>query len=216
MADNPEIANALTDVRKAQRLLVAFHQRIMPAIQQIADRLRCEFDYSYPVNHSAPPRGTTSPFGRWYWDFSPLSDTVFFFFPDDKENSKEVTPGNWCLTIRLQTDTGISDSFTEKGKNWDAVNLNTSPEESQTQLVVSAFRPAEEIKGNWVWWNMFIETCAQFEHGEVVKGYNQCEAYTHVIAIEDLVAEGSVESVVNEFEKGLLEHQFVSTRIQRA
>ncbi len=210
MENMTELQQALLDVRKAQRLLVAFHQRILPVIQKIGEDLDCNFDYWYPVNNGPTPKGNTNPFNRWYWDYSSLSDAIFFFLPENTESRNSAPKGAWALTIRLQTDTGISDSFAQKSRNWDALDVKPSPETSQTQLVVSAFRSTQDTNENWAWWNMFKNEKHQFKGGLVTGSYKNCEVLTQFIPVKDLMTEESVDSLINEFKQKLIEYSFVS------
>lgn len=204
-----ELQQALLGVRKAQRLLVAFHQRVLPLIQKIGEDLDCNFDYWYPVNHGPVPKGNTNPFNRWYWDYSSLSDAIFFFLPEQTESRNSAPKGAWALTIRLQTDTGISDSFGQKSRNWDALEVKPTPEKSQTRLVVSAFRSTQDTNENWAWWNMFKNEKHEFKEGLVIGSYKECEVLTHFVPIEHLMEEESVDMFIDEFKQKLIAHSYI-------
>lgn len=204
-----ELQQALLDVRKAQRLLVAFHQRVLPLIQKIGEDLDCNFDYWYPVNHGPVPKGNTNPFNRWYWDYSSLSDAIFFFLPEQTESRNSAPKGSWALTIRLQTDSGISDSFGQKSRNWDALEVKPTPENSQTRLVVSAFRSTQDINENWAWWNMFKNEKHQFKEGLATGSYKACEVLTQFVPIENLMEEESVDMFIEEFTQKLRAHAYI-------
>lgn len=208
MDNMTELQQALLDVRKAQRLLVAFHQRVLPVIQKIGADLDCNFDYWYPVNHGPAPKGNTNPFNRWSWDYSSLSDAIFFFLPEQTESRNSAPKGAWALTIRLQTDTGISDCFGQKSRNWDALAIEPTPESSQTQLVVSAFRSTQDINENWAWWNMFNNEKNQFKEGLVIGSYKECEVLTQLVPVENLMEEESVDMFIDEFKQRLIEHKY--------
>lgn len=210
MENMTELQQALLDVRKAQRLLVAFHQRVLPLIQKIGEDLDCNFDYWHPINHGLSPRGNANPFNRWHWDYSSLSDAVFFFLPETTENRNSAPKGAWALTIRLQTDTGISESFGQKARNWDALEVEPSPEASQTQLVVSAFRSTQDTNENWAWWNMFKNEKHQFNEGLVTGSYKECEVLTQILPIESLIEEESVNNLVEEFRQKLIQYNYIS------
>ncbi|CDT66405.1 hypothetical protein VCR15J2_470391 [Vibrio coralliirubri] len=209
MENMTELQQALLDVRKAQRLLVAFHQRVLPLIQKIGEDLDCNFDYWYPVNHGPVPKGNTNPFNRWYWDFSSLSDAIFFFLPEQTESRNSAPKGSWALAIRLQTDTGISDSFSQKSRNWDALEVKPIPENSQTRLVASAFRSTQDINENWAWWNMFKNEKHQFKEGLVTGSYKACEVLTQFVPIENLMEEESVDMFIEEFTQKLRSHGYI-------
>ena len=204
-----ELQLALLDVRKAQRLLVAFHQRVLPVIQKIGEDLDCNFDYWYPVHHDLSPRGTSNPFNRWYWDYSSLADAIFFFLPEDTENRNSAVKGSWALTIRLQTDTGISSSFSQKSRNWDALELSSSPEENQTNLIISAFRSTQDIFENWAWWNMFKNEKHHIAEGLKQGSYKECEILTRIIPVEKLIEDQSVDALVDDFKNELIKHNFI-------
>ncbi|CCN36562.1 hypothetical protein VIBNISO65_340023 [Vibrio nigripulchritudo SO65] len=210
MENMTELQQALLDVRKAQRLLVAFHQRVLPLIQKIGEDLDCNFDYWYPVNHGPAPKGNTNPFNRWYWDYSSLSDAIFFFLPEQTESRNSAPVGAWALTIRLQTDTGISNSFGQKSRNWDALEIEPAPESSQTQLVVSAFRSTQDKNENWAWWNMFKNEKHQLKEGLTTSPHKEYDVLTQFIPIENLMEEESVDMFVDDFKQKLIEHNYTS------
>lgn len=210
MENMKELQAALLDVRKAQRLLVAFHQRVLPLIQKIGEDLECNFDYWYPVNHGPAPKGTSSPFNRWYWDYSSLSDAVFFFHPEEIENRHSAPTGAWVLTIRLQTDSGISESFALKSRNWDALELKNSTEESETSLVISAFRSTKDIFENFVWWNMFSREKHITKEGLHPGNYKECQVLTKIIPVDQLVDESSVDMHIDSFRQQLLDHSYIT------
>ena len=74
-----DFKHAMLEMRKAQRLVVAFHQRILPVINEIADKLDCKFYYWDPTNHNRPVKGNKEPFSSWSWDYSPMNDAFFIF-----------------------------------------------------------------------------------------------------------------------------------------
>lgn len=207
--NNNNIKQALLDVRKSQRLLVAFHQRILPMIETIASELECEFHYWQPSNHLKTPQGNANPLKRWGWDLSPLNDATFIFLTEGAERNIAHSR-HWGFAIRLQTDSGISASFEKEDKDWDALNLINSAEKSQTNLILIAYKPTETIKENWAWWNIYAETDFPPVSGKVIDGYEGVKAFSFYINIETLFAEEALQDMLNNFKQQLLKNGFIT------
>lgn len=206
---NNDIKQALLDVRKSQRLLVAFHQRILPIIEKIAEGLNCEFHYWQPSQHLKTPQGNANPLKRWGWDLSPLNDATFIFLTQGAERNIAHSH-QWGFAIRLQTDTGISESFQQEDKDWDALDLIQTPENSETCLTFIAYKPTKTLRENWAWWNIYAETDFPPANGKVIDGYEQSKAFCYSIDIEKLFAENALQSTINDFNDKLLKNNFIT------
>lgn len=163
----------MRDLRTAQRLVVAFHQRMLPIIETIGSQLNSSFYYWQPVHHNAPCRSATSPFKKWKWDFSPLHNTVFHFLSDDIPSPHQLVEGGYMLVIHLVTDTAVDDAFESTKKSWNPLDIATGPEQSRSVLriyVYGAERDGEQQEGWWKLyanhdWPMLDTDCVEFETG---------------------------------------------------
>lgn len=207
--NNNDIEQALLDVRKSQRLLVAFHQRILPIIETIAAGLGCDFHYWQPSNQLKTPQGNANPLTRWGWDLSPLNDATFLFLTQGAERNI-ARHDQWALAIRLQTDTGISESFLHEDKDWDALNLLQTPEKSETALALIAYKPTETLNENWAWWNIYAETDFPPSSGDVLKGYAGAEAFCFSVNIEHLFTENGTQNAISGFKSQLISKGFIT------
>lgn len=210
MTDNHhhDIKQALLDVRKSQRLLVAFHQRILPIIESISTQLGCKFHFWQPSNHLNTPQGNANPFKRWGWDFSPLNDAAFIFLtPGCERNIARCD--QWGFAVRLQTDSEISGSFQEEESNLDALNLPQPPECSETRLELIAFKPTQDLTENWAWWNIYAETDFPPQSGEIIEGYQGTKAFCFPVNIEDLFTENAAQTTVEIFKMKLVLNGFI-------
>jgi len=75
MNDNPiDVAGALVEVRRAYRLLHAYHLRLCDLLQVthafLAER-GLEFEHWTPINVARLPRSKTPFFDNWAWDLTP-------------------------------------------------------------------------------------------------------------------------------------------------
>ena len=206
-----DFKHAMLEMRKAQRLVVAFHQRILPVINEIADKLDCKFYYWDPTNHNRPVKGNKEPFSSWSWDYSPMNDAFFIFLSKKVTDSNIANKNDWGLVIRLVSDSGISDSFRNKSQNWDALNLSKTPEESQTRLDLIAYKINDEIIETDVWWNIYAKTDFPPITGEMIKGYKGVNAFFFSANVEELVTETGVQSVVKLFKDKLVSNDFISS-----
>ncbi|WIH26483.1 hypothetical protein [Photobacterium damselae] len=206
---NNELKQALLDVRKSQRLLVAFHQRMLPIIQNIATALNSNFYYWHPSNHHKTPQCATNPLNnRWAWDFSPLNDAVFLFLTS--ETSRDIAQNNeWGFVIRLRTDTSIGDSFSLQNKNWDALALIETPENSRTSLELIAYKPQQTINEGWAWWNIYTNTDFPPTSGDVIEGYKGSKTFCLSVDIKDLFEDDAIDATVATFKDQLITNGFV-------
>ena len=206
--DQNNFKQALLDVRKSQRLLVGFYQRILPVIESISTSLNCKFHYWAPSNNLKPPQGNGNPLERWGWDFSPLNDAIFLFVNQDAKRNV-ANDDEWSLVIRLQTDSGIIESFDLEKKDWDAFHLAHSPEESETSLELIAYKPTKNVIENWAWWNIYAETDFPPSTGEVIDGYQDVKAFCFSINVEDVLEEADLQKNISLFKEKLELNGFI-------
>ena len=207
--DQNDIKQALLDVRKSQRLLVGFYQIILPIIESISDSLNCKFHYWSPSNHSKTPQGNANPLKRWGWDFSPLNDAIFLFVNQSAQRNI-ANDDEWSLVIRLQTDSGISESFEFEKKDWDPFHLSYPPEKSETSLELIAYSPTKTLVENWAWWNIYAETDFPPITGEVIDGYEGVKAFCFSVNVENLLEEDSFKKSISAFKKKLELNGFIN------
>jgi hypothetical protein len=123
-----ELEIALTDVRKAYRLLYSYQRRVMDTVKFIADTLSKSVNSGWAIYSSNSPRnGSKLNLDSWAWDW--LNMYMYeFYFGETLIGENKINFG-----IILQSDTGAYDS--EKVKIGTEIELFASPEESQTRVI---------------------------------------------------------------------------------
>ena len=123
-----ELVAALVDVRRAYRLLHAYHRRLLDILATVDDALvvgGLGFDSWEPLNVDLPRRGTNKFFvNRWAWDFTPIYRVVSEWKSEPKSGTVR------CVHIESIADTGYDDS--SDGEPNPA--CFSGAEESETQL----------------------------------------------------------------------------------
>ncbi|WP_207061779.1 hypothetical protein [Motiliproteus sp. SC1-56] len=204
--DVVELEAAMTDVRKAQRLLVAYHQRILPLIEGIADQLGCAYHYWGPLHHGTAPWGKSNPFRRWAWDFAPLDDANFFFLSEPFDSAL-VRPEGWMLVIRLVTDSGLANAFTTKKVNWDVMDISSDPTECETRLELYAYKPRRSYQDDWGWWKLYSQNDWPKENGGHCELEQDGFVFRHDVPVSRLGSTDAVQGVVAEYKALLTSRQ---------
>ncbi|MEW9305460.1 hypothetical protein [Labrys neptuniae] len=107
--DKNSLADALTDVRKAYRLLWAYQKRVFDVVRLIVS----EFDdmgfYYWQTMHADRPCNSgTNPLARWTWDMLPMLEASYLFLPSGVDRNSTM-PGTWMLEVHVESDSGFED-----------------------------------------------------------------------------------------------------------
>ncbi|TKB50671.1 hypothetical protein FCL40_05860 [Ferrimonas sediminicola] len=211
--DTVSLQDALNDVRKAQRLLVAYHQRVMPIIDTLARSLGCRFHYWQPTHHNPPSHGAIEPFGQWAWDFSPLNDASFLFLTEEAEQGECEGPDAWLLVVRLVTDSGFDHCIRRERVHWDATQIEPQPHASQTRLDLHAYRlikPVSEEEGV-VWWQLFNDEPLPEAWDQGVEMESGALCISHSVLLNELGDAGGIRRTLDSFQNLLLAHGFATS-----
>ena len=148
--ESTAMKQAFEDVRKAQRLLVAYHKRVMPLIDQIAKELDFyEFVEWKPSRYNLPTKSTNPPVEYWAWDMSPMAHASFLYLHDSVAKTTIASATGWVLKIRLVTDSGMNDAFNDTHKDWDPLKFAPASD-CETLIELIAYRPIEpETELSW-------------------------------------------------------------------
>ncbi len=125
---NLDLAAALTDVRRAYRLVYAYQRRMNDLMAEIDTALAeqgLEFEVWRPVFNASPPRSGTAYFrGRWAWDMLP----------------GYATQVQWCDSARRKGSRRrvVVQAVADSGRTFDGAEPDPvdfeAAEESETQL----------------------------------------------------------------------------------
>ncbi len=69
----------VADVQIAHRLVVAFYQRLLPSLDDIARQLEFDFWYWEPLHTSRPCTSGRQPTKSWLWDMLPLYASTYVY-----------------------------------------------------------------------------------------------------------------------------------------
>ncbi|NRB65245.1 MAG: hypothetical protein HRU40_19885 [Saprospiraceae bacterium] len=141
--------NLFQDIRMAHRLLVAYYQRLLPTIQDIADHLGLNFYIWTPSEFSRPGNLTSNPFSKWQWDLLPANCTRYVFH-NAKDNNK-VQVGEFMVEFHVITDSGIlkeNDPNSHRAQP-DALNLHTEVSSAESLVKIHLYMPYHNQDKNW-------------------------------------------------------------------
>jgi hypothetical protein len=98
-----DLNEKIVNVRRATRLLASYNRRLMSILTLVnqttesADKVALKFQMSAPFYHRPMGKQTTSPIGRWGWDYLPLSYAWFRW----STNGKAVPDGPHPVAVTL-------------------------------------------------------------------------------------------------------------------
>jgi hypothetical protein len=146
MADEQELGAALSDVRKAYRLLWCYQKRIFDIIRLIVDEFDDMSFYYWQTLHSGRPCNSgTDPLKRWTWDMLPMMKASYLYLPSDVDRNS-TKPGQWMLEILVESDSGFD--CPEDGTEPDPANFKEAAE-STSSISIYAWYCTGVANVNW-------------------------------------------------------------------
>jgi hypothetical protein len=127
----------LLHVRKAYRLLNAYHERVLSTIPRISEYFGKEFQVWMPDLYYRKHKSNKAIFNSAL-ELMPLQCASFLFAPAEKL----PMPGEWLLDVKHVGDS----AFTED--DYDPVSL-PDPDKAATQIRLFAFLVVEGGGGDW-------------------------------------------------------------------
>ncbi|USD35976.1 MULTISPECIES: hypothetical protein [Ferrimonas] len=192
---------ALLDVRRAQRLLVAYHQRLLPIIDHLAKALQCRFLSWEPTYHGLAGH---NPFDCWCWEHSPMNDARFLFLSDTVRDCERATPEDWMLSVRLVTDSGLETSMLRQHKNWDATEIQPDPDDSHTRLTFVAYHPLSELNQVGVWQSLVNDNPTPPADGRPVPLTQDGEMFAMEVDLAQLAEDNGICELIDQLRCRLL------------
>jgi hypothetical protein len=188
--ESSDLARALCDVRRAYRLLQAYHRRLCDLLQTTDETLARQgltFSHWEPINVARLPK-RKSPFFRpttWAWDFTPIYQVRCSWEKAEKGRSR-------CVVIEAVADTGFNAG--EDGEP-DPSRFN-DVEKCATELWIALYT-ARTDKPDWgAAWNK-IEQLPDYYDGRAhtvkVGGAEHTYQY-RTVNLAELVDEGAVKA----------------------
>ena len=148
MPDEPTLDNALTDVRKAYRLLWCYQKRVFDMVKLFVEEFDDMTFYNWRTLHAGHPcRTGTNPMGdRWTWDMLPMVRASYLFLPGGSDHNATL-PGQWMLEVFINSDGGFSEA--EDGYEPDPANFEAA-EKSTSTVSLFAWYCRGETSKNWL------------------------------------------------------------------
>ena len=137
------LATALTDVRRAYRLLWAYQQRVFDIVAKVAGCFEELNFYFWDAELGGRPcTGGTHPGVRPGWSLLPVSDISILYLSSKDPNAPKA--GDWMLECRIRSDTGI---------DMDADGIEPTyqhlAEDAASVLELYAWRCRRDSRLNW-------------------------------------------------------------------
>lgn len=146
---DPDLSDALRDVRQAYRLLWSYQRRILDLARVVLAAFPEHEFYAWrPRIGDPPPQLTGNPLQRWAWDFLPLAEACFLFLPGGADRNAPKA-GEWMVELRVRADDGHED-YAETGEFDPALFI---PAEGTTSsLWLYLWLCDEGVSRNWFNW----------------------------------------------------------------
>lgn len=139
-----ELEHALTDVRRAYRLVAAYHRRVYDIVDEFVAAFPDREHYWWEPNVSSKP-GSADPFRRSSWNMLPMVRASFLFLPTGADPNAPKS-SQWMLELLLNTDSG----FEAPPKGEPDPETFAVAEQCQTTLRAIAWRPTSNTQLNWL------------------------------------------------------------------
>ena len=136
MQTDTDWKSALTDVRRAYRIVVAYHKQthhLMLEVETLFPEL--EFAYWDPVFTQRPVRSLSRPMDKWTWDGVPYHNMLACFLPRGIRRDMPLNDGDWFVVAHLDSDTAVF------GEDNEAFDDDNAPDPSRLM-------PAEKSASN--------------------------------------------------------------------
>lgn len=146
MPENDALVAALTDVRRAYRIIWMYQRRVLDLVSQIAEKFDLEFYAWSPEEYERLGRFTTDPTKNSAWDMLPLYNTSFLYLPEDADRNR-TRVGDWMLEIAVISDEGYNCKALENGEV-DASQFLPA-EKTRSILGLYAWRSTKTLDRNW-------------------------------------------------------------------
>ena len=211
MANVNPLADALADVRRAYRLLAAYQKRIIDYTQSIANHLQFEYYHADP-RFDLPNKN--NPYGRWAWDYLPLSRWDFLFLKHQEANlypnldvNSFPLEGDMLLAIVHEPDSGLVAALNGVEPNPAGF---TPAQDCQSRLGLWLFINRVNLIHQTNWYYSIYKSAARPQRGQV--GHHakpqaanpqvanwQVDSYYEEFNLADLPDVGALLAAVNGF-----------------
>ncbi|MAJ77119.1 MAG: hypothetical protein CMN09_03675 [Roseobacter sp.] len=115
MHTNTDWKSALTDVRRAYRIVVAYHKQTHHLMREVENLFpELEFAYWDPVYTLRPATSLSRPMDKWTWDGVPFHNMLACFLPRGIRRDMPLSDGDWFVVAHLDSDTGVFDENNEQ------------------------------------------------------------------------------------------------------
>ena len=149
LAVDPALSEALTDVRKAYRLVWSYQRRLLDLAKIVLGAFPEHEFYAWrPRVGDPPPQLTGNPMQRWAWDFLPLAEVCFLFLPGGADRNAPKA-GEWMVELRVRVDSG-HEGYEEEGEV-DPARFKRA-EDSASTLWLYMWLCDEGVSKNWYNW----------------------------------------------------------------
>lgn len=147
-----ELDHAMTDVRRAYRLIWSYQRRAMHLVQLMGDQFSEMSFFLWSNNRCEnPPRADVNPMRGWAWDMLPLYGASFLYLPHgaDRTNPRK---GDWMLDICILADTGFQYDVDDNEPDQSSF---VEPLLARSELCLIAWQCTADISTSWrsIWKN---------------------------------------------------------------
>jgi hypothetical protein len=208
-----ETKAALTDVRKAFRLLWAYNKRVFHIVQRMNEQLG--FTFYYSDNWIAPKNSGSDFCTRWAWDALPTVTTGWLMLRPNKnedgtivirqgDHNSNPLKGEMLLHILLVSDSGFSDVYAKQKSEPDSLKFVT-PESAESRLILSIYVNDVDRKEKLNWCdNIFKPNASKADFLDNFKKENlnnDIRRYSKSYLLEELLDEEGLMTKINDFQE---------------
>ena len=190
MSVDQQSQDAMTDVRRAYRLVWAYQRRMLDMVQAVVKAFpETTHHYWTPTEFDGLPRRASDPIGCWAWDALPYYSVSWLRVVEGLEEKHMPLAGRWMLEIQHEADNGWKD-----GKDEPDARIFEKAENSSSTLSIIIWKSEVEKPGNWyAAWNAYSKDWPDAETDP--NAVDEESGLRAVIVSQDMAEFASVEDV---------------------
>ncbi|MBU2983475.1 hypothetical protein KO498_16840 [Lentibacter algarum] len=208
MTNDHNWKTTLADVRRAYRLIAAYHTQTHHLLREI-ETLFPELAFANwePYATARPPSARKRPWDdKWTWDGLPYHNTLTYFLPNGTSQSQPLKAGDWFILARLDSDSAVfhEDNVATDDTGGPDPSKLMRVEEAVSDLTLHAVivkEQSSERTAQDIW---------QWEQTKEVDVWETCEeteaqVFSSTRLLEDVFPEGGIEDFVKSIRAELRE-----------
>jgi hypothetical protein len=196
-----DLVGAMTQVRKAYRLLHDYQRAVLDMVQYIAKTHFQNMEFYYTVPRYQSRKQSTPPFEYWAWDWLNMSRISYIFTLKNQDEHWLAKRDTSLLAIEIISDTAVNDWKNDREAFSADLDKVCPVDEAESLIRISKIICVAESEKREDWLHAFKELGAEY-FDEKFHSYPGNENFKMVgitVAMQDMLNKESVDNVIVSF-----------------